>query len=181
MHILAIIGGVLFTIFIWSMRIMNNRKNIGEAANTVHGLAVHAKNLPRQRRFKKAHNRRGFDLVETPTEAATVLMIMMAKSGDTRRIEDTERRAMEAILQGEMHLSSDDADGMIRQMDSLTHDVLLPESSINPMTGILHAQISKDHARDLAAMLEKIALSDGDITAEQSDFLRRFQEPFDLN
>ena len=181
MHILVIIFGILVTAFFWTMRIMNNRKNIGDAANTVHGLAVQAKNLPRQRRFKKAHNRRGLDLVETPVEAATILMIMIAKSGRTRRVEPVERKVIETLLHTNMQLSGDDADGMILQMDSLTHDIVLPESSIAPMARLLRDHLSKSHAQGLAQMLEQVARADDNISAEQSEFLRRFREPFDLN
>ncbi len=182
MHILAILLGIIGTGLFWAMRLSANRKNIGDAANTIHGAAVHAKNLPRQRRFKKAHNRKGFDLVEFPTEAATVLMIMMARSGDTRRMEPGEREVMETLLRTNMQLSEDDADGMIRQMDSLTHDVVLPESAIQPMTKILLDAVSKDDASDLADMLAQIAGADGDgPNVEQVEFLRRFKEPFDLN
>lgn len=181
MHILALIVGILFTGLIWAMRLMRHKNNISDAANTVHGLAVHAKNLPRQRRFKKAHNRKGFDLIETPTEAATVLMIMIARSGETRRIEPAEREVIETLLRTNMDLSDDDVDGLVRQMDSLTHDVVLPESSIPPMTQLLREHIQKEHARDLADMLSQVAETDGTANVEQLDFLRRFKEPFDLN
>ena len=182
MHILAILLGIIGTGIFWAMRLSANRKNISDAANTIHGAAVHAKNLPRQRRFKKAHNKRGFDLVETPTEAAAVLMIMMARSGDSRRMEPNEREVMEALLRTNMQLSEDDADGLIRQMDSLTHDIVLPESALSPMTALLREHIERDHARDLADMLAQVAAADGgEANVEQIEFLRRFKEPFDLN
>lgn len=182
MHILAILLGIIGAGIFWAMRLSANRKNISDAANTIHGAAVHAKNLPRQRRFKKAHNKRGFDLIEFPTEAATVLMIMMARSGDTRRMEPQEREIIEVLLRTNMQLSEDDADGLIRQMDSLTHDVVLPESSISPMTKLLREFIDRDDARDLADMLAQVAAADGgEANVEQREFLRRFKEPFDLN
>ena len=115
------------------MRLTANRKNIGDAAHMARGAVIQAKNLPRQRRFRKAHNKGGFDLVETPVEAATVLMIMIARAGSSRRIDDKERDVIEAQLVANMQLSADDADGKVRQWDSLTHDNVLPESSITPM------------------------------------------------
>ena len=80
-----------------------------------------------------------------------------------------------------MNLSDEDADGMVRQMDSLTHDIVLPESSIPPMTSLLREHIQKEHAGDLADMLSQIAMTNGDANIEQMEFLRRFKEPFDLN
>ncbi len=142
---------------------------------------MQAKNLPRQRRFKKAHNKRGFDLIETPVEAATVLMIMMARAGESRRIDDAERDTIEAQLTANMQLSADNADGMIRQMDSLTHDIVLPESSITPMTKLLRQYIDREEARDLVEMLTQVASASDAVDTNQKEFLRQFKEGFDLN
>ena len=181
MHILAIILGVLGAGFWWAMRLMAHRKNIGEAANMARGAVIQVKNLPRQRRFRKAHNKAGFDLVETPVEAATVLMIMIARAGSSRRIDDKEREVIEAQLVANMQLPADDADGMIRQWDGLTHDIILPESSITPMTKVLQEFIGRDDARDLADMLAQVSAAEGETDINQKDFLRSFREGFDLN
>ena len=181
MHILAIILGLLGAGFWWTMRIAANRKNIGDAANMARGAVVQAKNLPRQRRFRKAHNKAGFELVETAVEAATVLMIMIARAGSSRRIDDKEREVIEAQLVANMQLSADDADGMVRQWDSLTHDIVLPESSITPMSKVLREFIGRDDAQDLADMLAQVASAESDTDINQKEFLRAFREGFDLN
>jgi len=181
MHILAIILGILGAGFWWALRLSAHRKNIGDAANFARGAVVQAKNLPRQRRFKKAHNKRGFDLIETPVEAATVLMIMIARAGESRRIDEAERAVMEAQLTANMQLSADEADGMIRQMDSLTHDIVLPESAITPMTKLLRQHIDREEARDLVDMLNQVASASDAIDINQKEFLRHFKEGFDLN
>ena len=49
------------------------------------------------------------------------------------------------------------------------------------MTKLLRDHLSKSHAQDLEQMLEQVARADDNISAEQSEFLRRFREPFDLN
>ena len=181
MHILAIILGLLGAGFWWAMRLTANRKNIGDAANIARGAVIQAKNLPRQRRFRKAHNKAGFDLVETPVEAATVLMVMIARAGSSRRIDAKEREVIEAQLVANMQLSADDADGMVRQWDSLTHDIVLPESSITPMSKVLREFISRDDARDLADMLAQVAAAETETDIDQKEFLRAFREGFDLN
>ena len=181
MHILAIILGLLGAGFWWTMRIAANRKNIGDAANMARGAVIQAKNLPRQRRFRKAHNKAGFELVETAVEAATVLMIMIARAGSSRRIDDKERDVIEDQLVANMQLSADDADGMVRQWDSLTHDIVLPESSITPMSKVLHDFIGRDDASDLADMLAQVAAAESDVDINQKEFLRAFREGFDLN
>ena len=181
MHILAIILGLLGAGFWWAMRLSANRKNISDAAHMAHGAVIQAKNLPRQRRFRKAHNKGGFDLVETPVEAATVLMIMIARAGSSRRIDDKERKVIEAQLVANMQLSADDADGMVRQWDSLTHDIVLPESSITPMSKVLRRFIGRDDAQDLANMLTQVAAAESETDINQKEFLRAFREGFDLN
>ena len=181
MHIFAIILGLLGAGFWWAMRLTANRKNIGDAAHMARGAVIQAKNLPRQRRFRKAHNKGGFDLVETPVEAATVLMIMIARAGSSRRIDDKERDVIEAQLVANMQLSADDADGMVRQWDSLTHDIVLPESSITPMIKVLHTFIGRDDAQDLADMLAQVASAESDTDINEKEFLRAFREGCDLN
>lgn len=181
MHIiigfLALVGTALF----WAIRLSANRQNIGDAANTVRGAAIQAKNMPRKRKFRKAYNKGGFELIETPVEAATVLMIMMARAGDSRRIDDESRRVIESQLSTNMQLSADDADGMVRQMDGLTHDIVLPESSLTPMIKILRETVSKDDARGLADMLVQVASAETAPDGNQKEFLRRFREAFDLH
>ena len=181
MHILAIIFGILGAAFWWALRLSANRKNIGEAAHMARGAVIQAKNYPRKRRFQKAHNKGGFDLIETPIEAAAVLMIMIARAGETRRIDDAERAVMEAQLVSNMQLSADDADGTIRQMDGLTHDIILPESAITPMTKVLREFIGREDAQDLADMLVQVASATDAPDINQKEFLRSFREGFDLN
>ena len=181
MHILAIILGVLGTVLWWTARLSANRKNINDAANMARGAVIQAKNYPRQRRFRKAHNKAGFDLIETPIEAATVLMIMIARAGDSRRMDPAEQAVIEAQLVTNMQLSDDDADGIIRQMDSLTYDIVLPESAITPMMKVLREHIDRDVAQDLANMLVQVASVETAPDINQKEFIRRFREGFDLN
>jgi hypothetical protein len=181
MHILVILLGIFGTAFWWAMRLSAQRKNIGDAANMARGAVLQAKNLPRQRRFRKAHNKNGFDLIETPVEAATVLMIMIARAGESRRMDETARSVIEAQLVANMQLTADDADGMVRQMDSLTHDIVLPESSITPMSKVLREVIDREDARELVEMLLQVASTDSAPNINQEAFLRSFREGFDLN
>jgi len=180
MHILAVILGILGTAFWWGLRLYTYRKGIGKAANMARGAVIQAKNYPRQKRFRTAHNKNGFDLVQTPIEAATVLMIMIARAGDSRRIDEAERAEIETQLVANMQLSKDDADGTIRQMDSLTHEIVLPESSISPMTNVLREFINSDDAQELADMLVMVAAAEGAPDINQKEFLRRFRESFGL-
>ena len=106
---------------------------------------------------------------------------MIARAGSSRRIDNKERDVIEDQLVANMQLSADDADGMVRQWDSLTHDIVLPESSITPMSKVLHDFIGRDAASDLADMLAQVAAGESDVDINQKEFLRAFREGFDLN
>ena len=108
-------------------------------------------------------------------------MIMIARAGDSRRMDPAEQAVIEAQLVTNMQLSDDDADGIIRQMDSLTYDIVLPESAITPMMKVLREHIDRDVAQDLANMLVQVASVETAPDINQKEFLRRFREGFDLN
>jgi hypothetical protein len=181
MHILIIFLGFVGTALFWALRLNANKQNLNDAARTLHGAAVQAKNMPRQRRFKKAHNARDFDLVEDAREAATVLMIMVARAGQMKGISPAERATIEGLLVADMDLNADDADGLARQMESIVHDVTLPETALSPMNAILHGSVDRDTAADLAGMLLQVASAEGPPSAAQSQFIHTFRESWDLN
>lgn len=172
MHIIGILIAVASLIY-WVSRASRGVGDIADAANTV-------ANLPRRRRFSKKYNQSGFDLVETPIEAATVMMISAARMSEDKRV--TERAEQEIVKQltQNMQLSEDDADGVYRQMHSLTYDITLPESALFPMIDILKSQIDRDEAKELALMMEATARLNGTVNAEQGEFIRRFRERMGL-
>jgi len=64
MHIILAIAGAIAGILFWMSRVSRSASDIADAANTI-------ANIPRRRRFSKKFNKSGYDLVETPIEAAT--------------------------------------------------------------------------------------------------------------
>ena len=172
MHIIGILIAVA-TLIYWISRASKGVGDIADAANTV-------ANLPRRRRFSKKYHQSGYDLVETPVEAATVLMISTAKMGMVKRITPEEEGKIIDHLSKSMGLDADDADGLYRQMHSLTYDLTLPENALFPMTAILKADIDKKDAEELANMMDNVAASSGEATQEQKEFIRRFRERMGL-
>jgi len=79
-----------------------------------------------------------------------------------------------------MQLSKDVADGLYRQMHSLTYEITLPESALFPMVDILKNKIDRDEAKDLALMMESVARLKATANNEQSEFIRRFRERMGL-
>jgi hypothetical protein len=172
MHIIALITTIAVAIF-WISRAIGASRNI---ASDVSGLA----NLPRQRRFKKAYGKSGYELVETPVEAATVLMISTARMGEYRGISEAEIAAITLELETKMQLSADKADGTYRQMYGLVHEITLPESALFPMIDLLKSDIEREDAADLVAMMERVASCESPATPEQLEFIRRYKERMGL-
>ena len=172
MHIIGILIAIATLIF-WVSRASRGVGDIADAANTV-------ANLPRRRRFSKKYNKGGYDLVETPIEAANVLMIATARMSDEKRVTELVEAEIIQQLTTQMQLSGDDADGLYRQMHSLTYDITLPESALFPMVALLKNNIERDEARDLAQMLEDVANAGGPANTEQINFIRRFRERMGL-
>ena len=172
MHILVLIIGTALGVLFWLTR-------VGRGAGDVVDAAERLANLPRQRRHAKAVNRKGLALVETPIEAATILMLSIARMGEHRLISDDEKGRIRQQLEQHMQLEESDADGMVIQMDWLQHDIVLPESTLFPMVDILRDTIEKPDARKLADMMYAVADVHGR-TQEQVEFVRRYRERMGL-
>ncbi len=173
MHIILAIAGAIAGILFWMSRISRSANEIADAANTI-------SNIPRRRRFSKKYNKSGYDLVETPIEAATVLMIATARMSDDKRVTKPAEMEIVKQLNENMQLSKDDADGLYRQMYSLTYDITLAESALFPMVEILKRDIDRDEAKDLALMMEGVARLDATSNHQQSEFIRRFRDRMGL-
>ncbi len=172
MHIIGLITTIAIAIF-WISRAINSSRNIASSAR---GVA----NIPRQRRFKKTYGKTGYDLVKTPVEAATVLMISTARMGDFRHISEAEIAAITLELENQMKLDTDAADGIYRQMYGLVYEITLPESALFPMIDLLKSDIDRNDALQLAAMLERVASCETPATPEQLEFIRRYKERMGL-
>ena len=173
MHVLLLILGALGGAAFWIYRISQAAPHVADAAQTL-------SNIPRRRRHARAVNRRGMDLVETPLEAATVLLLVVSRMSEDRRLSSEEHAEIEDLLVREMAMERDDADGLIRQMDIAQSELTLPESALFPMVEILQGTIERRDARRLSAMMESVAAVHGQ-TPEQAEFIRRYGERMNLN
>ena len=172
MHILALLISAVVAGLLFMNRIGRGPNEVADAAQTI-------ANIPRRNRHRRAVNRRGLALVETPTEAATVLMLSIARMGEERRLSKPEREMIERHLVRNMRLDRDDADGTVRQMELVHDDVVLPETALFPMVDILLDTIDKGDARRLVDMMYGVADVHGR-TQEQVEFVRRYRERMNL-
>lgn len=172
MHIIGILTTIAIAIF-WISRAIRGSRDIVDAAK---GL----RQLPRKSKFRNLQGNSGYDLVETPVEAATVLMISTARMGTHRGVSEAEIAAITLQLESHMQLNSDTADEVYRQMYNLTHDITLPESALFPMVDLLKNSIDRDDASELSQMMEKVASCETPATVEQKELIRRFKERMNL-
>lgn len=172
MHIIGIITTIAIAIY-WITRAVSSTRDIAHSSRGI-------KNLPRKRKFQRTYGKTGYDLVESPVEAATVLMIATARMDTLRGVSEAEIAAITLELETHMQLDSEKADSIYRQMRSLTQKITLPESALFPMIDILKSEIERDDAMQLAAMLERVASCETTATSKQLDFIRRFKERMGL-
>lgn len=172
MHIIGILTTIAIAVF-WISRAIRGSRDIADAARSF-------KNRPRQDKFRKLHGKSGYDLVETPVEAATVLMIATARMDALRGVSEAEIAAITLQLETYMQLNTHTADGMYRQMYNVTHSVTLPETALFPMVDILKTSIEREDAQQLAQMMDRVANCETPATAEQKEFIRRFKERMNL-
>lgn len=167
--ILAAIAGILFYV----SRISRSAGDLVDAANEIG-------NLPRKLRYRKKAGKRGLDLIEEPVEAATVLMISIARMDKFGRVTDAQAKSVAQELCENMQLDMSEAEDMIIQMRSITQYLNQPDSTLFPMINILQNTIGKSDARELAAMMRRVGSIESPLDNAQTDFMRRFEDRMGL-
>ncbi len=173
MHILFAVLGALATLLFLLSR-------IGKGASDLADTAQELSNLPRKLRHRRNAGKQGLDLIETPVEAATVLMIAVARMDGLGRVSDTQAERIAEQLSEHMQLSPEDAEGYVVQLRSLSGYLKQADSALFPMIDVLQKSVSKDEARELASMLVRTAETDDPPNNEQLGFVRRFEERMGL-
>lgn len=180
MHIILGILGTLAAIFFAISRFSNSARDIGRGAQDVADAAQTISNLPRKLRHRRKAGKQGLDLIETPVEAATILMIAIARMDGIGRVSDTQADAIAGQLTDNMQMEPEDADGYVIQLRSLSGYLKQADSALFPMVDVLRGTVSKDEARALSSMMVTIAETDAEPNNEQLNFIRRFEERMGL-
>ncbi len=177
MHILGIIIAVATAIF-WVTRAARGAKDVMDVANTL-------RNMPRRMRFKNNAGRRGLDLINTPMEAATVLMVGVAKLSDYAATHDglisgaSTGRIIET-LKSYMKISAVEADELLTQMRWVIKDLAQVDSVLMPMVNVLSGAILRAEADELSDMLSRISHADGQPNSAQRAFIAGVRERLGL-
>ena len=177
MHIIGIIIAIATAVF-WVSRAARGAKDVADAANTL-------RNMPRRMRFKNNAGKRGIDLIDNPMEAATILMVSVAKLSDYAAAHDgllsgSSTSRIISTLKSYMKISAVEADELLTQMRWTVKDLTQPETALAPMTNILSKAINRAEADDLSDMLRNISQADGEANPEQRAFIMRVCERLGL-
>ncbi len=177
MHIIGIIIAVASAIF-WISRAARGARDVANAASAL-------RNMPRRMRFKNNASKRGIDLIDNPMEAATILMVSVAKLSDYAAAHDglisgASTSRIISILKSYMKISAVEADELLTQMRWAVKNLIQPDTVLAPMTNILSKAINRAEADDLSDMLDKISQADGEPNPEQKAFVMRVRERLGL-
>jgi len=173
MHIIIGILATLAAIIFYMSRISKGATDLVDAANEI-------SNIPRKLRYRKKAGQKGLELVYEPVEAATVLMISVARLDKLGRVSDTQSDAIRDELVEHMQLDASYAEDLTINMRSISQYLTQPESTLFPMIKVLQNSISTSDATDLVQMMTRIGNHDGAINLDQKDFIRRFQDRMGL-
>ena len=173
MHILIAILGLAAGAF-WYFRVFSQgASEVADAANTL-------ANIPRRRRFAKAARTEGYALLDTPTEAATALLVSLAKLGRARAVTDAEKARILHTLTRFMQQEPDEADDLLTQVESLLYTRIQHMDAVAPCVRILHPALERGLAEGLADEMEALAAADGGATTDQSRFIANYRERMGL-
>ncbi len=178
MHIIGLIIALASAIF-WVSRAASGAKDIIDVANTV-------KNTPRRMRFKKKASLRGIDLIDNAIDAATALMVSVARLSDYSQSHDglisqkTQNKII-SLLEKNMVISFDEADELLTQMRWNIQDIMQAETALMPMVNVLAQQVKQADLFDLSVMLSEVAKVDSKANQHQLNFIAKFRDRSGIN
>lgn len=178
MHFIGLIIAVATAIF-WVGRAARSAKDIADVASSF-------RNMPRRNRFKNRASKRDVELIDDPIDAATVLMVCVARLSDHAQAHDgllseAAQSRILSVLAKYMELSQREADELLTQMLWTTKNFVQADTALVPMTNILAKGINHADAEDLSDMLRKISHADNAPNIEQKNFIERFRDRIGLN
>ena len=171
MHIIAGIIAIISAIAVWQWRIQRT----AEAARELEGVVKTAANMPRRFAFKRKSGKRGLSLIDDPREAATLLMVEIARAGGD--ISVPSREAIEDIIKAEFQLGDEDAHALISYAQWVLRDAPVADAVVRRMSRFLIETdtIGPREIVDLDGMLVAVSEADGLPNADQLGLLQTFR------
>ena len=172
MHILGIIFGILTAIGIWSWRLRMAKRGLDETRK----FAQAARNYPRKRRFESKVKQAGLDAIEDPREAATVMMMEVARAAG--EVTTEHKAVMRAEIMQNFELSEEDANELVVAAGWLGRDAPAPHVVMQKMSRFVlnFPGLGPKQFVDLSNMLDEVALIEGGPFEEQVALIRIYRE-----
>jgi uncharacterized tellurite resistance protein B-like protein len=169
MHIiLAILGAIgVVSVIIWRISIAIEAARI--VGDTAQGLA----NLPRKMRFQSKARREGVEVIADPREAATLLMLSVARAGG--EVTASQKATIRGQMTTRFELSEQTADEMLTQVAWLSRELPEPGSAVGRMVGLLKDAVTEDELRQLATMMDLVSHADGDPKPAQRELVEAYR------
>lgn len=177
MHILIALLGLLTFIAVWYWRI----KMISGAARGGYRAAKTVANMPRKHRFQTRARKTGLKAVSDPREAATIMMLEIARTRGT--VTDTQEAAIRAELIDHFGFTDKEAQDWVVEAGWRLREAPAPHAVMSRMGDIVVRTpgMGMKEFDDLCAMLENIAVSDGKVSAEERDLIQIWRRKAGLN
>lgn len=152
MGLLSIVGGI--ALLMWRLSIaMRAARDIGDAAQTV-------ANLPRKMRFQAKAGKQGLQLVTDPREAATVLMLCVARAAG--EVTSGQKQVIREQIVRRFDLDEQTADDLLTHAAWLSKDAADPFAPLPRMIKLLRKTVTTKELLELEDMLHAVARADGE-------------------
>lgn len=177
MHILLALIGIITFIAVWYWRI----KMISGAARGGYEAAKTVANLPRKHAFKRKAGKTGLRSVRDPREAAAIMMLEIARTRGT--VSDAQEAAIRAEMIENFGFTDAEAQDWLVEAGWRARQTPAPHAVMARMSDVVVRTpgMGPKEFDDLCAMLENVAVSDGQVSAEERDLIQIWRRKAGLN
>lgn len=170
MHIIGILTGLAVLAF-WGFRAMGSARDSGVTA---------ARQRKKRWNYDSVGKSGPLDTLKTPHDAATALLVMLARNEVTGETGATARQRIHSLLQDKMQLDADDAEIRMRKIETTLRQITQVDTLVSPVTTILRDSISRSDARDLYAMMESVLALEPTPSQDKLALMRAYKERMGL-
>ena len=169
MHILLAVLGGLSALGVLLWRIQSGM----HAAREIKDFAESAINLPRKLAFRRKSGKSGSSLVEDPREAATILMLEVARAGGD--VTRTQKDVIERLVSENFGFSASDAEEVIIQAAWVSEKEARTDALLRRMARVVSKAVSSQELIELKDMMIEVSAADGGPNQNQLDTITEYQ------
>lgn len=114
--------------------------------------------------------------VDDPVEAATALMVAIARMDTIGKVTPAQSQLIASELQVHMGLSARDATARVKNIRNISRHLNRPQSLGPIMIKVLSGQVTETEITDLTAMMTRIAEVEGAMNRDQMEFITSIRD-----